>query len=197
MLIESVHRFSVYPIVVLHGGMATPVHWNPEIYPRLVLLSMAELPPVAGFGATQLAAAVISHVQTGILLSYGALVFPGIDRFFAAAEREIHALYPYPILTASYFEREVHTEAYWTHVCAEGLGCNQSMHWSQLEGISWSFYALDFSSFDFAKHAEGRGLFRGGTLCAAKGQADSGCGDTDEPGAVESWSKQAVLWLPG
>lgn len=144
MLIESVHRFSVYPIVVLHGGMATPVHWNPEIYPRLVLLSMAELPPVAGFGATQLAAAVISHVQTGILLSYGALVFPGIDRFFAAAEREIHALYPYPILTASYFEREVHTEAYWTHVCAEGLGCNQSMHWSQLEGISWSFYALDF-----------------------------------------------------
>ena len=25
ILIESVHRFSVYPIVVLHGGIATPL----------------------------------------------------------------------------------------------------------------------------------------------------------------------------
>lgn len=26
ILIDSVHRFSVYPIVVLHGGIATPLH---------------------------------------------------------------------------------------------------------------------------------------------------------------------------
>ena len=25
ILIDSVHRFSVYPIVVLHGGLATPL----------------------------------------------------------------------------------------------------------------------------------------------------------------------------
>ena len=136
LLIESVHRFSVYPIVVLHGGMATPMHWKPEIFPRLVLLSMADLPSVVGLGASQLAAAVISHVQTGILLSHGALVFPGIDRFFAAAEREIEASYPYPILSASYLERDpLHSEAYWSHVCAEAVGCFQSMHWSLVGGL--------------------------------------------------------------
>ena len=98
ILIDSVHRFSVYPIVVLHGGMATPLHWSPEVFPRLILLSMAELPSVVGLDTTLLAAAVISHVQTGILLSHYAVVFPGIDHFFAATEREVNESYPYPIL---------------------------------------------------------------------------------------------------
>ena len=146
LLIEAVHRFSVYPIVVLHGGMAYPFDWNPEIYPRLVLLSMQELPHFVGFGASQLAAAVISHVQTGIMLSPSSLVFPGIDHFFGAAEREIHSAYPYPILPVHYVERERDTESYWTHVCVDAEGsCNQSMQWSQLSRcFIWSLEALPF-----------------------------------------------------
>eukprot|EP00438_Fugacium_kawagutii_P003182 Skav218027 [mRNA] locus=scaffold214:103282:115607:- [translate_table: standard] len=150
VLIDSVHRFSVYPIVVLHGGMATPLHWTPEIYPRLILLSMTELPQMVGFGASRLVAAVISHVQTGILLGHGALVFPGIDRFFSATEREITASYPYPILPVHSREKKTRNESYWTHLChVDGLllrECKQSMHWGQLGCLFWSLDALPFLS---------------------------------------------------
>lgn len=147
ILIDSVHRFSVYPIVVLHGGMATPLHWSPEVFPRLILLSMAELPSVVGLDTTLLAAAVISHVQTGILLSHNAVVFPGIDHFFAATEREINESYPYPILPVRLGEKDLHKETYWKHLCNQTSRiCNQSMHWSEFDhgGLFWSTDALPF-----------------------------------------------------
>ena len=143
LLIESIHRFSVYPIVVLHSGMATPLHWNPHIFPRLVLLSVGELPLYIGHSTTLLLAAVVSHVQTGILLNYNALVFPGIDRLFQATESEIHSGYPYPIMPVHFMDKKASDGGtFWGHV--EGPhSSRQSMRWSQF-GLFWTTEALPF-----------------------------------------------------
>ena len=144
LLIESVHRFSVYPIIVFHVGMATPLHWSPRIFPRLVLLSITELPLTTGYSSTLLLAAVISHVETGIFLNYNALVFPGIDELFKAAEREITREYPYPIMPAHFLNKgRDDGGAFWTHVCTPGACARQSMRWSQF-GLVWSLHALPF-----------------------------------------------------
>lgn len=146
LLVESVHRFSVYPIVVLHAGMATPLHWSPRIFPRLVLLSINDLPIALGHDYTLLLAAVICRVQTGILLNHNSLVFPGIDRLFIAAEHEINAQYPYPIMPAHFINKKPEDGGtYWPHVCAQGSCSKQSMRWSQF-GLFWSQHALPFLS---------------------------------------------------
>ena len=144
LLIESVHRFSVYPIVVLHAGMATPLHWSPRIFPRLVLLSISDLPFTLGHDFTLLLVAVICHVQTGILLNHNSLVFPGIDRMFIATEREIDHKYPYPIMPAHFINKKPEDGGtFWPHFCAEGSCSRQPMRWSQF-GLFWSQYALPF-----------------------------------------------------
>lgn len=143
LLIESVHRFSVYPIIVLHSGMATPLHWDPQVFPRLVLLSIAELPLSIGHSTTLLLAAVVSHVETGILLNHNAMVFPGIDHLFQATEKEIHARYPYPIMPVHFMDKKASDGgSYWGHVESEGSS-RQSMRWSQF-GLFWTTDALPF-----------------------------------------------------
>eukprot|EP00434_Breviolum_minutum_P004935 symbB.v1.2.004352.t1/scaffold240.1/size264318/8 len=143
LLIESVHRFSVYPIVVLHAGMATPLHWSPRVFPRLILLSVAELPLFIGHSITLLLAAVVSRVQTGILLNYNALVFPGVDNLFKETEREINAEYPYPIMPVHFMDKKASDGGtFWGHVEASGSS-RQSMRWSHF-GLFWTSHALPF-----------------------------------------------------
>ena len=144
LLIEAVHRFSVYPIILFHAGMATPMHWSPRVYPRLILLSISELPMSLGHSTTLLLAAVISRVQTGILVPFNALVFPGVDRLFAAAEREITEQYPYPIMPVHFLNRQpADGGSFWTHFCSKSLCPRQTMRWSQL-GLFWTVHALPF-----------------------------------------------------
>lgn len=129
---------------MLHGGIATPLHWNTKIFPRLILLSMAELPDFVGFRASLLAAAVISHVETGILLTQNSWVFPGIDHFFGATEREVTEAYPYPLMPVHHFNKVKHDESYRKHLCSPRQGCIAPMRWNHLGVLCWARSALPF-----------------------------------------------------
>ena len=47
----------------------------------------------------------VGHVETGILLTQNSLVFPGIDHFFGATEREVTQAYPYPLMPVHHFNK--------------------------------------------------------------------------------------------
>lgn len=96
LLIDSVHKYSVYPIVVLHAGMATPFHWTAEVYPRLILVSMADFPSELSTTHMSLLASLVSRVKSGILLPHDALVLPTVDTMFSRIESEINEDYALP-----------------------------------------------------------------------------------------------------
>lgn len=141
-LIDSVHRFSVYPIVVLHAGLATPIHWRAEVYPRLVLLSMYDMPSELGYSMTILIAAIASRVKNGLVLTYNSLVIPGVDAIFSHTEAEINREYPYPLMPVHFLDRKPSDGgSMWEHFCQDDDCKLQTMRWNQM-GLSWTHWAL-------------------------------------------------------
>merc|ERR1712050_592518 len=119
-LIESVHAFSLAPIVVFHFGFATPTRWTLERFPRLVLLHAAPLPSDAGrsFNFNKMRAMLLSRLKVGIQLDSDQFVAPGVDAMFKTTEREITKDYPMPILPAHFLDRTPRdTGAYWLRYC--------------------------------------------------------------------------------
>ena len=158
LLIESVHEFSVYPIVVLHMGLAIPMHWTPRVFPRLVIMSVKELPSSVRLGATILQAALLSRTETGIFLSHDSLVLPGIDKLFGTIEAEVAGEHPWPLMPTHFLDlKEGAGEGFWSHFCANQSCPRQSMRWSQL-GLSWTRFSLPFLGSTL------RALFRDETL---------------------------------
>ena len=158
LLIDSVHQFSVYPIVVLHMGLALPMHWTPSVFPRLAVLSVKELPSSVKQSATVLQAALLARVETGIFLSHDSLVLPGIDQLFRTLDAEVTPEHPWPILPAHFLDKTADkSESLWSHFCVEQSCPRQTMRWSQL-GLSWSRFSLPFIGSTL------RALFRDETL---------------------------------
>eukprot|EP00439_Symbiodinium_sp_Y106_P060476 s1975_g8.t4 len=144
LLIDSVHQFSVYPIVVLHVGLAIPMHWTPRVFPRLVVLSVKELPSSVKACSAVLQAALLSRVETGIFLSHDSLILPGIDRLYGTIVSEVTEDHPWPIMPVHFLDKTMDDkEAFWAHFCANQSCPRQSMRWSQLS-LSWSRFSLPF-----------------------------------------------------
>ncbi|CAE7390125.1 yqeH, partial [Symbiodinium necroappetens] len=144
LLIDSVHQFSVYPIVVLHVGLAIPMHWTPRVFPRLVVLSVKELPSSVKACSAVLQAALLSRVETGIFLSHDSLILPGIDRLYGTIASEVTEDHPWPIMPVHFLDKTMDdNEPFWAHFCANQSCPRQSMRWSQLS-LSWSRFSLPF-----------------------------------------------------
>jgi len=165
-LIDSVHRFSVYPIVVLHAGLATPIHWRAEVYPRLVLLSMYDLPSELGYSMTILLAAVASRVKCGLMVTYNSLVIPGVDAIFSNTEAEINKDYRFPLMPVHFLDRKPSDGgSMWSHFCRDDDCQLQTMRWNQM-GLSWTHWALPLLGKTL------RQLFRDETLSGKPGYKD-------------------------
>jgi len=145
-LINSVHRFSSQPIVVVHFGLVTPSHWVPELFDRLVLLHASPLPASAGrsFNFNKLRAMMLVRARIVVELDSDQFVAPGVDAIFARTEDEVTKDYPMPILPAHFLDRTPKdTGPYWDRFCPAGECVWQTLRWGHAHP-TWTFWALPF-----------------------------------------------------
>eukprot|EP00928_Gymnodinium_smaydae_P053618 TRINITY_DN37566_c0_g1_i1.p1 TRINITY_DN37566_c0_g1~~TRINITY_DN37566_c0_g1_i1.p1 ORF type:complete len:562 (-),score=112.12 TRINITY_DN37566_c0_g1_i1:110-1795(-) len=153
LLVDSVHKFSAKPVIVVNFGMYTPPEWTAEKYPRLVLFHARPMPSSAhrSFNWNKLRAMLMAKVRTGIELDSDMFVAPGVDRMFESTRREVTKDYPMPILPAHFLDwapKDGGTDPprYWSGVC-EGdkyERCpGQTQRWGHAHP-TWTFWALPF-----------------------------------------------------
>jgi len=145
-LVESVHKFSSYPIVVFHFGSITPESWTPERFPRLVLIHAEPLPPGSGrsFNFNKMRAMLLARIRTGVQLDSDQFVAPGVDAIFDATEREVTKDYPMAILPAHFLDRTPRdTGRYWERYCPKGKCEFQTARWGHAHP-TWTYWAAPF-----------------------------------------------------
>lgn len=165
VLIESVHQFSVHPIVIMNFGMAAPKSWDPKRFPRLVVLHCTPLPASAMRSPTfdKFRAMLLSRAKVGILMEIDSWVSPGVDNFFSSIEREITKEYPLPILPVHFIDKKPDkddTTPFWKRFCPEkGKPCSlQTMRWGQAHP-TWTYWALPFLGRWLRRHLRDETLF--------------------------------------
>ncbi|CAE8586329.1 unnamed protein product [Polarella glacialis] len=145
-LIRSVHVFSSEPIVVVHFGISSPASWNPERFPRLVLLHASELDNEAqrSFNFNKLRAFLMARVMTGVGLDSDQFVAPGVDTLFKMTEREITKDYPIPMMPVHFLDRgPKDLGSWWPRYCPHGECSLQTLRWGHAHP-TWTFWALPF-----------------------------------------------------
>eukprot|EP00747_Dinoflagellata_sp_TGD_P164357 gnl/TRDRNA2_/TRDRNA2_184194_c0_seq1.p1 gnl/TRDRNA2_/TRDRNA2_184194_c0~~gnl/TRDRNA2_/TRDRNA2_184194_c0_seq1.p1 ORF type:complete len:549 (-),score=104.22 gnl/TRDRNA2_/TRDRNA2_184194_c0_seq1:189-1835(-) len=149
VLIDSVHKFSAEPIVVVNFGQRTPGNWTPDIFPQLVLLHAAPLPPGSrrSFNFNKMRAMLLARVRSGVELDADQFVAPGVDMLFESTEQEVTKSYPKPILPAHFLDRSPKDGGdFWERYCPSSLAGNcrfQTMRWGHAHP-TWTFWALPF-----------------------------------------------------
>eukprot|EP00434_Breviolum_minutum_P026699 symbB.v1.2.023598.t1/scaffold2170.1/size90759/2 len=166
-LIRSVHLFSTRPVVVVHFGFVTPKEWDPETYPRLVVLHAAPFPTdvFRRFDLNKYRSMLVARVKTGIQLDSDQFVAPNVDDLFTSAAMETSESYPLPILPVHFLRLEEvpmypgkeggHTMSGGTsHVfdryCTHGK-CNVTTRWGHAHP-TWTFWALPFLGTWIRRH---------------------------------------------
>jgi len=156
-LINSVHRFSSEPIVVMHFGFSTVESWTAERFPRLVLINVAPMPSLArrSFNFNKLRAMLLSRVRVGVELDSDQFVAPGVDKMFEFTKREITNSYPLPILPPHFLDWSPTDQGpggeghkLWDRYCPGGkrksVGCKwQTLRWGHAHP-TWTFWATPF-----------------------------------------------------
>jgi len=156
-LINSVHRFSSEPIVVMHFGFNTVPSWTEERFPRLVVMNVAPMPSSAGrsFNFNKLRAMLLSRARVGVELDSDQFVAPGVDKMFEFTKREITKDYPMPILPPHFLDWSPTDQGpggqghkLWDRYCPGGKrdqgGCKwQTLRWGHAHP-TWTFWATPF-----------------------------------------------------
>lgn len=154
-LIQSVHLFSSEPIVVVNFGFVAEPSWQPDRFPRLVLLFAEPLPLYAArsFNFNKFRAMILSRVLVGVQLDSDQFVAPGVDAIFPRIEQEVTASYPFPILPAHFLDWGPTQNGpggkghkLWDRYCPEGKEgkCRwQTARWGHAHP-TWTFWALPF-----------------------------------------------------
>lgn len=152
LLVVSVHKFSQYPIIVVHFGMSAPLNWSPEMFPRLVLIHMGPLPPNSGrsFNFNKMRAMIAARIKVGVQLDADQFVAPGVDALFDRTEEEITREYPRPILPSHFADRgPKDLGRYWERYCPgnptdlKRFCAYQTTRWGHAHP-TWTFWALPF-----------------------------------------------------
>merc|ERR1719188_2060488 len=124
-LIYSVHKFSSCPIIAVHFGMAKPMEWVPERFPRLVLLHAAPFPASTQRGSTlnKLRAIILARAMAAIAVDSDMFVAPGVDMMFPIIRRETNQDYRLPMLPVHFLDKGPKDGAdWWPRFCqADGL----------------------------------------------------------------------------
>lgn len=149
-LFRSVHLFSGLPIVVVHFGMSIPQQWDPERFPRLIILHAEPLPHDANkrsFNFNKYRAMMLAQVRTGVELDSDEFVAPGVDAIFLRTEEEVTEKYPMPILPAHFLPDKGPEGGgiWWPRYCKQGeRPCvRQTMRWGHAHP-TWTYWALPF-----------------------------------------------------
>jgi len=154
LLIQSVHHFSDLPIVVVNFRSIVPSAWNPERFPRLVLMHARDVYDVTGmsFNFNKLTSMLFTKVKTGVVLDADQWINYGLDYLLDRAAEETTAEYPYPIMPVHWMSRDPESsdmqggEA-WPRRYAYPLwdkeAPQRTMRWGHAHP-TWTHYALPF-----------------------------------------------------
>lgn len=147
-LVESVHRLSSMPIVVMSFGGLDLLRLDPARYPRLVVLharSVGERKISTDFNKMQ--AILLSRLKVGVFLDPDVvMVNPHADELLSRTKVEVGETYPYPIMPVHHLDRDPEdAQRGWSNYRRFSCGeCPKpTMRWGQGQP-SWTFWALPF-----------------------------------------------------
>jgi len=148
-LIESVHRFSSKPIVLVNFG-AADTHFDPKSFPRLVILQARDVSELdVSFNFNKLQAALLSKVKVGASIDSDMMMASSkADSLFSRSREEITEAYPYPMLPVHFLDRDPANLKYYdgtgNYLVYDCDGCPKpTMRWGQAQP-TWTFWSLPF-----------------------------------------------------
>jgi len=150
-LVDSIHRQSSHPIIVVNfGEEAVPEIYEPELFPRLILLHARPLPQdwhMVSFNFNKLRAAILARAKVGASLdSDMMMVGPQADQLLSRTAEEITEAYPFPMMPTHFLTRDIRDDGH-----AEGnylyFNCDNcpapTMRWGQAQP-TWTYWSLPF-----------------------------------------------------
>eukprot|EP00039_Didymoeca_costata_P017607 m.326602 g.326602 ORF g.326602 m.326602 type:complete len:727 (-) comp16560_c0_seq7:253-2433(-) len=154
-LIRSVHLFSKEYILVFVVGQPTlSVDWDPEVFPRLIIIHANPLETMnhgdkVSFNFNKFRSMLL-RIRSGVQLDADMINGPNCDLLFKATEKYITADYPYPIMPVHWMTRFKSADGYSTYA-VQYPGDNPEnkenwpprLRWAHCHP-TWTFYALPF-----------------------------------------------------
>jgi len=151
-LVESVHRFSKKPIILVNFG-DSDTYFDPTRFPRLVLLQARDVSSAPGFPSfnfNKLQAVLLAKVKVGVSLDSDMIMANSMaDSILARTRDEITEAYPYPMLPVHFLDRDPANLKYYTGtgnylVYDSCPSCPKpTMRWGQAQP-TWTFWSLPF-----------------------------------------------------
>lgn len=149
LLLQSIHRFSKYPVVLTNFGMYVPKYLTAERFPNVVLMhsrsSTASIQK--DFNFNKLNSMLFTKVKGGVVLDADQWVNHGSDVMIERAFEETTRDYPYPILPVHFMSRDPgcsdmkHFPSQWAFTFKSKEGPRRSMRWGHAHP-TWTHYAL-------------------------------------------------------
>jgi len=150
-LVDSLHRFSNKPAVVVNFGAIEPDDLDPKKFPNLVLLHARDFSPDlhVSFNFNKFRAVLLSRVKVGASLdSDMVLLNKHGDQLLNRTAEEINEKYPFPMMPTHFLNRDPRDEKsgkgnYLKYECEN---CPlPTMRWGQAQP-TWTFWSLPFLS---------------------------------------------------
>lgn len=108
-LVDSIHRFSQHPIIVVNFGQQAPEELTAEKFPHLVLLHARGFEDALhiSFNFNKLRAILLAQAKVGASLdSDMLLVGPQADQLLQRTAEEITEKYPFPMMPTHFLDRD-------------------------------------------------------------------------------------------
>lgn len=166
MLVQSVHHFSKYPIVLTNFGTRVPRHMTPDRFPNLVLMHARTSATAIhkGFNLNKFVSMLFSKVRGGVVLDADQWVSHGVDVMVERAFEETTAAYPYPVMPVHWMSRDPDSDDMkdyplsYTFKFKNPDAPNRTMRWGHSHP-TWTHYALPWlakwTSYVLAPEATG------------------------------------------
>eukprot|EP00928_Gymnodinium_smaydae_P050209 TRINITY_DN337_c0_g1_i2.p1 TRINITY_DN337_c0_g1~~TRINITY_DN337_c0_g1_i2.p1 ORF type:complete len:518 (-),score=95.07 TRINITY_DN337_c0_g1_i2:87-1499(-) len=145
-LVDSIHRFSQRPVVVVNFGSVAPPELDPNRFPRLILLHAREVPQRVSFNFNKFLAILLARAKVGISVDSDMMVGPHADKLFARTQQEVTAAYRFPMLPTHYLDRDpAHSGYHRNNFLSYDLPGSPkvTMRWGQAQP-TWTHWALPF-----------------------------------------------------
>lgn len=159
-LVESVHLFSQYPIILMNFGQAS-TELDPELFPRLVQFNALDLSNRhLSFNFNKFQALLLAKVKVGASLDSDMMMAnPQADSLLSRTQEEITEQYPYPMMPVHFLDRDPANLKYYdgkgNYLVYNCIGCPKpTMRWGQAQP-TWTYWSLPFfARWQVAKIAE-------------------------------------------
>lgn len=149
LLVQSVHHFSKFPIVLTNFGSRVPKHMTPDRFPSLVIMHARTSATSLNksWHLNRLTTLMFTKVKGGAALDADQFVNREVDIMIERAFEETTQEYPYPILPVHWMSRDPESSdmmtypAWYAFEFESEQGPPRSMRWGHGHP-TWTFYSL-------------------------------------------------------